>query len=335
MMKLALGHYKDKVHLFSLKDGKEMMPQEISGIIISAQDCHIHVLPTKLKSDLQINSFIDHFIKTVHPGPYDQLQTDYAITGIGKNRKMILVIMENHILEAYQVIGKPLYFFFQTTVNSRSGFSFGIKTNDDYEFYTYEDKVFSGVEITSEFFDSCVLLPDSKVTIGLNRHLSKRFFTNDGHKKDTGSILLTGILTLLFFFLGFSIMTQYTLFKNLESSSIQKEKMIKKLDEEIEKKKNQTPENQEVRVLAEMLYSSIPNDYYSILSRIVNSSDNKITIKSLKITGDSISINGEVKSVLRLVENLKKTKDFSDITPSRIYPKDDGLEEFSLTGKLK
>ena len=331
-MKLAVGRYnRNSIDLYSLQEETTLPASEVDAVIISGTDCHIHVIPTRLTSTQQIRTFSDHYIKTVHPGPYDQLATDFLLIGKGDNRQIILVIIERELLSAYKSLNKPLYFFFQIDFMNQKNRSITYRANGISEKYRYADNVLKSIEISKN--DNEEAFPARDISYRLNRKKAGKLFQNESRARTDLAPVLILLLTAIL--LIYNAVISYDGYTERDEEFKKKQEQIRAMAADRQAEPETSEEERDLLRMGASIRNSVPEDYYSMLSSIANSVRNPVSIKSLKISDRSVTINGSTKSALQLVEDLNKTGLFTELTPSRIYPLDDGKEDFSLTGVLQ
>ena len=323
-MKLVVGKYfNHQIQLFTNENTKTHTDDNFDGILVSAKDCHIHTIPSKLKSDPQILSFIQHYLKTVHPGPYDNLIFDYLLSGKSESRKIILVIMENKILETYKSFGVPLYFFFQTNTTN----NFSIQINDSFENYSFNKGILE--EVTFGKLEKFQILTIDKFTI----KKGKQLFQEKRKKEPIKPVPI--ILMLLFLFLTVLFLRSLSNYNDLKNTYEFNQQQIRKIVQSQQNSSNPNDDFSEIRNSVFSIKQSVPRNYYSILSQISSGISNQITVDSLKISDNTITISGKSPNALKMINELDSTGLFQELKPSKIYPSNKNMETFSITGVLK
>ncbi len=322
-MKIAVGRYQNnKISLYSDNNRILDSQNEIQAVIISAMDCHIHIIPSKLKSDQQISAFIQHYIKTVHPGPYENLIYDYLLQGKSVSRKVVLVLMEKEIFRAFQSLNKPLYFFFQTDISQ----SFSFKAGTLYENYCMEKG--SLHSITVEQNNDLKLIALDSVNIKTDKIL---FSANKRKKIPPLPLYFLFVLIILIIKLNLSL-RDYNELKELYGNNQQK---IEALAARQSVDKNNKKDLSELLNLSYSIKESKPINYYTVFSRMAEGLTDSISIKSIKFSGKNIAITGSTGNALKMINELDSTGLFIELKPSKIYPSEDNSEVFTMTGILR
>lgn len=332
-MELALGRlYAEKITLFSLRKEQTLPPGQAKGVLVSSLDCRIHRIPTKLKAEEQIRSFCAHYLKTVHPGPYDDLASDHLLVRRGKERFLFLVIMERAVLESYRRLGLPFYFFFQLDFPGRKKDEVWVKAGEEYERYRYDKRGPADAQFSSAPPPMGALrLPSESLAYRMAAKRPKQLFQERPRKKRKNILLPGTLAALLLLFAGLGLHATLELNRTKELYR-QKQELIRRQAAERQENAPAVPEEGEISDRVRAVLANTPADRALLLSRITGEIRNRVALKSLKINRRTLTMSGSTYSALQLVEDLEKTGLFAELTPSRIYPKEEGGEDFSLTG---